>query len=276
MKRLAVGIPTSILSVEPSLLLRTLRAYQIIRYSSIFGVDEIVLYYDGFTSFKKHEVFARFIRKLWKYLIMPPYLRRKLVPLQKELRYVGVLPPLRLEVFDVSQKGVMGEKRLGYIYMHRGVLYADIGLGKPFKVVNQCDVGKVCLVEIIDLENRIVKCISEHENYYLGPSLTVMNSLRQLLNTYINRGYLVIATSRYGRTPPISEARSLVRRNDKILVIFGGPKHGLYDIAEREGFKLEDTVKYIWNTMPGQKVKTVRSEEALIATLALVNMFMYG
>lgn len=275
MKRLVVGVPTSILSVESGLLLRTLRAYQIIRYSSIFGVDEIVLYYDGTIPLKKHEIFARFIRKLWKYLTTPPYLRKRLIPLQKELKYVGLLPPLRLEVFDVSQKGTMGEKRLGYIYMRGGILYADIGLGKPFKVVNKCDVDKVCLVEIIDLENRVVKCISEHEKYYLGPSLVVMDSLRQLLDTYIRGGYMVIATSRYGRIPSISEAGSLVRRSNRILIIFGGPRYGLYDIAKREGFKLEDIVKYIWNTIPGQKVKTVRSEEALIATLALVNMFMY-
>jgi predicted SPOUT superfamily RNA methylase MTH1 len=57
-----------------------------------------------------------------------------------------------------------------------------------------------------------------------------------------------------------------------ILVAFGAPSRGLHKIAKEEGAKLEAIVDFIVNTVPGQGTATVRTEEALLASLAILNV----
>ncbi|MEM4532497.1 MAG: putative RNA uridine N3 methyltransferase [Desulfurococcaceae archaeon] len=45
-------------------------------------------------------------------------------------------------------------------------------------------------------------------------------------------------------------------------------------MAERENIVLENVFDYVWNTIPRQGVKTVRTEEALISTLAILNIIV--
>jgi hypothetical protein len=58
-----------------------------------------------------------------------------------------------------------------------------------------------------------------------------------------------------------------------ILVAFGAPSRGLHEIAKEEGAKLEAMVDFIVNTVPEQGTATVRTEEALLATLAIFNVY---
>jgi predicted SPOUT superfamily RNA methylase MTH1 len=86
---------------------------------------------------------------------------------------------------------------------------------------------------------------------------------------------LTIATSRHG-TCLMDIAKKICdrwRAAGKILILFGAPSWGLYEIARSEGFKLDDYVDFVVNTIPFQGTETVRTEEALIASLAtLVNL----
>ena len=45
------------------------------------------------------------------------------------------------------------------------------------------------------------------------------------------------------------------------------------EIIEIEGMKADECFDYIINTIPNQGTETVRTEEAIHATLALLNMF---
>jgi predicted SPOUT superfamily RNA methylase MTH1 len=54
-----------------------------------------------------------------------------------------------------------------------------------------------------------------------------------------------------------------------ILIAFGSPTQGLYEIAKLEGLKLDEIVDFVVNTIPDQKTETVRTEEAIIASLAV-------
>jgi len=56
-------------------------------------------------------------------------------------------------------------------------------------------------------------------------------------------------------------------------ILFGSPKYDLFEISEQEGIDLSKFIDYTWNTVPGQKVVSVRTEEALIITLGVVNAF---
>jgi predicted SPOUT superfamily RNA methylase MTH1 len=273
MNKLGVALPTSILSTEPGLMLKTIKIYQVIRYSSIFGVDELVFYRDPFTKRNEHDKYCVLIEKIWRYLLTPTYLRRKLIPLDNDLRYVGLLPPLRLEVFNVSREVRVGDRRLGYVFRMKNKLLVDIGLDKPFRVeAGNCREGDIAYIEIVDVNTGRAICLDEEP--YRGPILVFENSLESLVRRYRGLYRVLIATSRYGRVPSVKELVETIRAGD-LLIVFGGPRRGLYDIARAEKIRVEEIFDHIWNTIPDQRVKTIRSEEALLSTLALINMFRY-
>ena len=56
------------------------------------------------------------------------------------------------------------------------------------------------------------------------------------------------------------------------LILFGAPTRGLYEIAKDKGANLNSLVDFVLNTVPNQGTETVRTEEALLATLAVLNI----
>jgi predicted SPOUT superfamily RNA methylase MTH1 len=271
MTSIEVAIPSSVLSVEPGLILKTIKIYQFIRYSSIFRVDKIIIYRDPYTGYRMHRRYARLFDKIHRYLTTPPYLRRKIIPLDDDLRYVGLLPPLRLEAYNVSKDIRRGEKRVGLLVEDEQV---DIGAPDIYKIINSSSCimsrDRLVYVEVVDPGKKLVECLDEKP--YMGPQLISMNSLNNIFKEK-NSSEVVIATSRYGRIPGVRELEELGRYSI-IRILFGSPKHGLQEIAGELGLVLENTCDYVWNTIPGQGVKTVRTEEALLATLSILNIFI--
>ncbi len=56
------------------------------------------------------------------------------------------------------------------------------------------------------------------------------------------------------------------------LVAFGAPSRGLHEIVQDEGLTLADLSDFIVNMVPNEGTVTVRTEEALLASLAVLNM----
>jgi predicted SPOUT superfamily RNA methylase MTH1 len=85
---------------------------------------------------------------------------------------------------------------------------------------------------------------------------------------------LKIATSKWGSqlTRVARELAEKWKLAASILVVFGAPGRGLAEIASDEGFRLDDLMDFVVNTIPDQGTETVRTEEALLATLALMNV----
>ncbi len=83
----------------------------------------------------------------------------------------------------------------------------------------------------------------------------------------------MIATSRRGTvfTEVMRDLAGRWRKSRKILVAFGAPTQGLYEILEREHLRLDEVADYTVNTIPNQGTETVRTEEAIYASLALLN-----
>jgi hypothetical protein len=84
---------------------------------------------------------------------------------------------------------------------------------------------------------------------------------------------LVIATAKLG-AKFAKDAQAIGerwRRSQKILVAFGAPSRGLHEITKAQGARLEAIVDFVVNTIPDQGTATVRTEEALLATLAILN-----
>jgi predicted SPOUT superfamily RNA methylase MTH1 len=56
-------------------------------------------------------------------------------------------------------------------------------------------------------------------------------------------------------------------------VAFGAPSRGLHEIAQDENLKLENIADFVVNMVPNQGTVTVRTEEALLASLAILNVY---
>jgi predicted SPOUT superfamily RNA methylase MTH1 len=88
---------------------------------------------------------------------------------------------------------------------------------------------------------------------------------------------LIIATSKNGAL--INDVADKLTEKWKvaktILLAFGAPTRGLYEIAESDGFSLDDVADFVVNTVPRQGTVTVRTEEALIASLSVLNCHMF-
>lgn len=270
---LVIALPTSILSIEPSLPLKSIRIHQIARWSSIFGVSEVVFYKEPLTDLIEFREHKTLIEDHWRYFFTPPYLRKKLVPLTSTLKFVGMLPPIRLEVFNVKKKPKNGEIRLGYVFRnHEGGLKATVGDEVDYSVIGECGEEGLTTLLVIDEKEHLVKCIDKR--VYTGPSVSFTTSLKGLLSKYRGLVNWIIATDRKGTYPEKNTVEKL--RGTTTLVLFGSPKYDLFEIANQEGFQLEDYVNYVWNTIPRQKVVTVRTEEALVITLGVINAFLRG
>ena len=85
---------------------------------------------------------------------------------------------------------------------------------------------------------------------------------------------LTVATSRLGVPFPVIEEqlRGRWRRARSVLVAFGSAKGGLKEILARERQMLDEAFHFTINTIPGQGCETVRTEEAVYATLAILNL----
>jgi predicted SPOUT superfamily RNA methylase MTH1 len=53
-------------------------------------------------------------------------------------------------------------------------------------------------------------------------------------------------------------------------VIFGSPKHGVHELVAKEGGNLK-AIEFVVNMFPNQATETVRLEEALLGSLAILN-----
>ena len=268
---LAIAIPSSITLTEETLYLKTIKVGIIARAAAIYRVDEIIIYNDKPEALHETEI----IVDILNYLKTPPYLRKKIIPLKETLKYVGILPPLQTP--NHPQQAILrrGEVREGLIVKLRGkYVQVDVGVEKPVRARRRRNVkvGDLVYVKILD-ENLFLGEIVDKKSikHYLCFRVSTSNNFRELFK---RKWDFKIATSRYGRK--INEVFDLIRRNvlgrNKILVAFGAPKEGLYEIASRHGLNIEEIFDIVVNTIPHQGVEVVRTEEAVHATLELISL----
>jgi hypothetical protein len=152
----------------------------------------------------------------------------------------------------------------------------DIGVEQPALIPNkQLPTEKRFTVKITKVEKRVEVELANRDEIpmFWGYVVTVeRHSLGKLVRS---RGFdLTVATSKRG-VPFVNVAEKISekwKKADTILVAFGAPSQGLYEIVKNEGFNLDDVVDFVVNAVPIQGTETVRTEEALFASLAILNM----
>ena len=275
--KLSIAIPASIISDTPHLREKTSKIGLIGRAAAIFRVDEIIVYPDNPKINQAADMDLTAV--LLAYMETPQYLRKKLFKLKPELRYAGILPPLRTPHHPLNcriKNLKIGEYREGIIVSKtkKGML-VDIGVELPALIPNRrLPIGRRVTVKIIKVDKQVEVELANRDEIpgYWGYTVIVEKHLfGKMLKS---RGFgLTIATSKYG-VPLANITEKIAERWKKaetILVAFGAPTQGLYEIVEQEGLDLEEIVDFVVNTVPMQGTETIRTEEAIIASLAVLN-----
>jgi len=282
-RRLSIAIPASVISDTPHLREKTAKLGVVARACSLFGVDEIVLYRDD--PQHNQETDIGLCTQVLRYLETPQYLRKKLFRLSPTLRYTGIVPPLQAPHHAVPSKltdAGPGDFREGVVISRRGSdITVDVGLDRPVSARANHRVGErvtVRLTGIEQLQGYVVESIndprpvSSQRPGYWGYTVREVSSLGKLLRDRTSD--LRVGTSRYGE--PIHEimqplSRALRESNSTVLT-FGAPRMGLTEILAKEGVSPKDVFQYLVNTVPAQHTVTVRTEEALLISLAVLNV----
>ncbi len=275
---LSVAIPSSMVSDVPHLREKSSKIGLVGRAAAIFCVDEIIIYPDLPEIDQRRD--ADLVATILSYMETPQYLRRRLFKIKPELRYAGILPPLRTPHHPLPSKTKdlkIGEHREGAIVSltNSGSL-VDIGVERQFLLSNtKLPLNKRVTVRIAKLGKQPKATLAGHEDVksYWGYRVTLSDVPFGLMLK--NRTFdLAIATSRRGTvfTEVAKDLRMHWKKSHTALVAFGAPTHGLYEILEREHLSLDEVVDYAINTIPDQGTETVRTEEAIYASLAILNL----
>lgn len=279
-QRFSIAIPASLVSDVPHLREKTFRIGLVGRAAAIFRVDEIIVFPDVMDFDQSKE--ASLIATILSYMETPQYLRKRLFKIRPELRYVGVLPPLRTPHHPVKNKLkdlTLGEHREGVVVAstRKGSL-VDIGVEHPFLISEKgVQTNTRVTVKIVDLREplKVVVVSRDEIEQYWGYQAVISNTtLGRLMKS---RSFdLVVATSKYG-APFMTVVEELTKRwkkSRRVLVAFGAPAKGIYEIVAQESLKLEEIADFVVNTIPRQGTETVRTEEALYASLSILNSFV--
>jgi len=277
---LSVAIPASLVTDIPHLREKTAKIGFVGRALAIFRVDEVIIYPDQPNKDQKREI--NLIATILSYMETPQYLRKHLFKIRPELKYVGTLPPLRTPHHPLRNKMrdlKPGEYREGIVKsMDKRGARVDIGVENPILVPGlRAPINTRVTIKIIKpgKHPRAAPANKSSIEIYWGYRVTI--SKDPFVKMVKKRSFdSVIATSRRGvNFGEVScELKQKLEKTRSLLVAFGAPTQGLYEIAEQESVKLESIIDYVINTIPNQATETVRTEEALYATLSLLNVLM--
>jgi predicted SPOUT superfamily RNA methylase MTH1 len=277
-QKLILAIPVSVLTDIPHLREKTIEIGFIGRAAAIFRVNEIIIFSDNPGAPNQKRDRNLFVTLL-SYMETPQYLRKRLFKIKPELKYAGILPPLRTPHHPLERRArklKTGEYREGVIIAvnERGS-QVDVGVEHPILLSNKkLPINKRVTV-IITKRGKLIEAtlanfvnIKDYWGYRVTPS---KHSLGKIVKS---RNFdLVIATSKSGVS--INQIKDQIaehwRKARTILIAFGAPSRGLQEIVKKEDLFLDEIADFTINTIRCQGTETVRTKEALFASLALLN-----
>ncbi len=271
--KLSIAIPSSIVSELSHLRDKTSVIGQIARIAAIHRVEDIYVYRDSPDE-------SRLLRLILSYIETPQYLRKNLFRMMEELRYVGVLPPLRTPHHPLersSSKLDIGEFREGVVISEdEGEYLVEIGVQTPVRVTGRGpSVGGRTTVRLTSVQPMLLGRFAKRRdvNSYWGFGVHIVGGG---LGKLASRGDfdLTLATSNLG--PPFRDLEpefgARLADAKSALIAFSSPREGLQEILSRERLEVSKVFDFMANVIPDQGSVTVRTEEALSAALALIGM----
>uniref|UniRef100_A0A2M3ZIQ1 28S rRNA (uridine-N(3))-methyltransferase n=1 Tax=Anopheles braziliensis TaxID=58242 RepID=A0A2M3ZIQ1_9DIPT len=295
---ISIAVPGSIMDNAQSPELRTYLAGQIARAACIFQIDEVIVFDDcgpsnqvtdrlstietaeGSTSARRCCIQ---LARILQYLECPQYLRKYFFPIHNDLKFCGLLNPLdsqhhlRQQSEFVFREGIVTSKPT----KHGKGSYVNVGLLNDVRIDTQLEPNVRVTVKLpdgADLKSKKIRAKvvppsqpRQETGIYWGYSVRIANSLSQVFTkSPYKGGYdLTIGTSDRGTNVHEVAAKSLSYRH--ALVVFGGVL-GLEPALDNDAKLTVETVEDLFdeylNTVPAQGSRTVRTEEAILISMA--------
>lgn len=263
---ISIAIPDSSLSDDATKLDKSRKIAGIARACAIFRVNTIYIYKESDNKSDTHLLVT-----ILKYLETPPFLRKRLFPKVNELKYAGVLHPLKIpsHVTPANVKKIKtGDIREGVIVTAKGKYFVDFGINQLIPYFGKSKIGKRVTAQFKkgfpDLEIKEVS--DESISEYWGYKVKERGNLFSLISSWAGN---IILTSRKGKTITNQMIKNYSKSKEPLLVVFGSPTKGIHEILGSQ-IKQTQNAKAL-NFFPAQATETVRLEEAILGTLTVLN-----
>jgi predicted SPOUT superfamily RNA methylase MTH1 len=264
--KLTVLVPASLVAETDDARDATRKIGQVARAAAVFRCEKVVVFHDEPDD-------GEMIVEVLRYAATPPYLRKTVFDRRDELRYVGVLPPLGTPLHSVTagsdSEGSEPEYREGVVTKvgTDGRVWVNCGTQHP--VALRVPDGGIREGERVTLRvssrEPLRAEVAEDEDSPYGGYEVERAPLDDWLDPYEG---VAVCTSRRGKEVELSDLR--VDDDTDLALVFGAPKRGVHEILRERDASVD--FDYVLNTVPDQGVETVRTEEAVLATLALANI----
>jgi predicted SPOUT superfamily RNA methylase MTH1 len=270
-----VLVPSSLAREAPDQRAATRKLGTVARAAAVFRVDRLVVFPD---PPGEREWGGDFVAAVLGYATTPPYLRKAVWGRRDELQFAGILPPLRVPPRAGSGSNGSGSLRQGIVTEvgSDGRVRVNCGLQHPVSLL-QPDGMSVAEGERVAVRVSSRRPVRARLTDEPLPGPTVE---RADLAATIDRADagLRVATSRHGDPLTVGSLGGLVGRvhRDGCTVAFGAPGRGLPAMLGVEPAAAVDPdgsgFDRWLNTIPDQGSETVRTEEAMFATLAALTL----
>jgi len=264
---LSIAIPDSSLIDESSKIDKTRKVSNIARACAIFKIKEIFIYQDG----NKND--SILLATILKYLETPQYFRKQLFPKTEQLKYAGILHPLKIPNHLTTSNPKMlkiNDIRDGLIINYKGKKFVDVGINQLITFFGNEKYGTRIAVQIKTVRPKFsVKIIPRNEiSEYWGYKVKEGSNLFSVLTAWNGN---IILTSRKGKILTKSHTQKYDIFGKDTLVVFGSTEKGVHEILGNNIRKIQNAK--IFNFFPNQATETVRLEEAILGTLSILNFF---
>ena len=290
----SVLVPSSLVREAEDKREATRKIGYVARAATVFRADRLVVFPDPEGEEKWG---GGFVSTVLEYAATPPYLRKEVFGKRDELEYAGILPPLRAPSLTGSESEGSGSLRQGIVTEvgPEGRVRVNCGLQHPISLVVPPEMevgeGERVTVRISSRSPVRAKLVDEPTP---GWSVT-----RADLPAALDRddAGVRIATSRHGVELTTRRLTDVVGRVERhgMTVAFGSPGRGLPEILDLP----TETLAHEWpsddreaesdaesgvepgapgrfdlwvNAVPNQGSEVVRTEEAMFAALACLNL----
>ena len=280
---LTICVPSSLVREAEDGREATRKLGYVARAAAVFRADRIVVFPDREGEGRRDE---GYVRAVLGYAATPPELRKDLWGRRDELRYAGVLPPLRVPWQTGSAPDGAESKTQG--------LVTEVGPEGRVRVNSPLREHPISLLVPSEMEvragERVTIRVSSREPVrarITGKPSAGFQVVGADLSEALVDGGLAVATSRHGANLSVSRLGELVADASKAggyTVAFGAPERGLPEMlgcqpedvhtAVEDGRRVEPDPGFdLWlNTIPSQGSGVVRTEEALFATLGSLTL----
>lgn len=288
----SIAVPGSILANAQSPELRAYLAGQVARAACIYKISEIVVFDDvcdtppsviETDTANGSKKFCIQFARLLQYLECPQYLRKHFFPIHYDLKFAGLMNPLdsphhlRQDEEFMFREGITTDKP---VKKSKGT-YVNVGLLREVLIEDSLKPGLRVTVEItsnVGLNKKKIcgravppdRPVKQLKTYW-GYSVRVAGSLSEVFSkSPYAKGYdLTIGTSERGTNIDTVKKKHFCDFKHAIIV-FGGLQ-GLESALTSDELEVDDVsllFDHYLNTCPQQGSRTIRTEEAILITLA--------